>query len=437
MVLSWGRAHRFEHASTTKIGRLDALGPEIESRFEQSAEGVLAHGMGRSYGDVALNDGGDLVVTPDYDCLISADWETGIVRASAGLTLDNLLKICVPKGWFPPVSPGTKFVTLGGAVANDVHGKNHHVAGSFGAHVQRLKLIRSDRGSLECSRDENSELFALTLGGLGLTGIIEWVELQLKPIGSAYMHVENMACANLQEFFQLSEDSREWDYTVMWLDCFARGKSAGRGIFTRGRMLDDGDFAVHAGKAMTMPVTMPGWLLNRLTISCFNALYRRRPAARFKGRQHYDPFFYPLDGINDWNKLYGSKGFFQHQCIIPPDVAYEGISKLLEAIRKSGQGSFLAVLKVHGDEPSPGVMSFCREGASLALDFANRGKRTLKLLSELDAIVAEYGGRTYAAKDGRMSAEFFQTSYPRWQELEAVRDPKIQSSFWRRVTENL
>lgn len=433
MVLSWGRLQRYEH----DLCRLRAGNelPQVKTAFGGDKP-VLAHGLGRSYGDVGLNENGVLLLTASMDQMISANWETGLVRASAGLSNEELLRICVPKGWFLPVTPGTKFVTLGGAVANDVHGKNHHKKGSFGAHVTRLGLMRSDLGYLELSPDENTELFNLTIGGLGLTGVILWVEFQLAPIRSSYLQVENIACASLADFYRLSQESQEWEYTVMWVDCFAKGSELGRGIFSRARQSEDGRLDVHRENAVRFPMPAPGFALNRYTISAFNAIYRVRPGANFKGIQHYDPFFYPLDKILDWNLLYGRKGFYQHQSLLPPETGEQGVRQLLERIEKSGQGSFLAVLKIHGPELSPGVMSFCGEGVSLALDFANKGASTLQFLTELDAIVRAHNGRVYPAKDSRMSAPFFQESYPDWEKLETARDPKISSSFWRRVTKS-
>ncbi|WP_290755015.1 FAD-binding oxidoreductase [Henriciella sp.] len=435
-ILSWGRVHRFEQDVDILPRDATARGTLSETAFTGN-ESVIAHGLGRSYGDVALNEGGRVLLTPRHDFVLEANWETGLFRASAGLSLAQLHKITVPRGWFVPVTPGTKFVTLGGAVANDVHGKNHHQASSFGHHVTRLKLCRSDGEAMICSREENSEFFALTLGGLGLTGIIDWVEFQLKPIASSNLFVENIACPDLAGFFELSQESAAWPYTVMWVDCLAPEKARGRGIFTRGRPVDSGPLQPHdEEKSVKWPFTTPSFLLNPVTLKTFNALYRMRPGARFVGEQRYDPFFYPLDRIREWNKLYGKKGFFQHQAIIPMESGREGIAALLEAIEKAGQGSFLAVLKVHGPERSPGVMSFCREGVSLALDFANKGRKTLALLERLDAIVLEHGGRIYPAKDGHMSASFFQACYPQWTQLESARDPMISSSFWRRVTQN-
>ena len=431
-VLSWGRAHRFSQGITW-LERTQAPNPAALS--QQFGEPMIARGLGRSYGDVALNENGLILSTLRYDNFLAADWVSGRIRAQAGLSIDELLRVAVPKGWFMPVTPGTKFVTLGGAVANDVHGKNHHVAGSLGAHILSLELLRSNGERFICSREENSELFALTIGGLGLTGLINWVELQLKPIASSNLEVENLPYPHLEDFFRLSEDSRDWPYTVAWVDCMAGGNSLGRGIFSRAREAGDGELDPHGVKAgLKWPLTTPGFLLNRLSITSFNWLYRHRPAARFKGIQPYNPFFYPLDGIREWNRLYGHKGFFQHQSLLPPDTGRDGLRQLLDTIQRAGQGSFLAVLKMHGPETSPGVMSFCREGVSLALDFANRGRKTRTLLARLDEIVAAHGGRLYPAKDGHMLPQIFQAAYPRWGELEAARDPNFSSSFWRRVT---
>ena len=434
-ILSWGRAHRYSHQVVNLAKGAD------QSEALQAAAALpgtmIPRGLGRSYGDVALNDGGRLLLTPRMDNMIAADWTTGRIRAAAGLSLEQLLRICVPKGWFPAVVPGTKFVTLGGAVANDIHGKNHHQAGSFGVNVVKLQLRRSNRDAIVCSRDENADMFALTLGGLGLTGLIEWVELQLTPVRSGNLDVENHSGQNLEEFFELTEASKEWPYTVMWVDCFATGTALGRGVFTRARFAEAGGLVAHkAQKALTWPIETPGFLLNKTSISAFNALYRKRPAASYKGPQHYDSFFFPLDGIQEWNRMYGRKGFFQHQSLIPMEQKEQGIRQLLETIEHAGQGSFLAVLKVHGPERSPGIMSFCREGVSLALDFANKGQKTRQLLEQLDNVVQSHGGRLYPAKDGHMSSSFFKEAYPRWRELEDARDPNFSSSFWRRVTQS-
>lgn len=429
-VLSWGRAQRYDQ-TVVSLGR-------FETAFDgnRPLDGpVTFRGMGRSYGDVALNENGTLVQATGPDSVIAFDRETGILRARSGLTLADLHRITIPAGWIVAVTPGTKFVTLGGAVANDVHGKNHHTAGSFGAHVTALMLARSNGERLLCSPSDNADMFALTISGLGLTGYIEWVELQLKRITSSNLHVENRPYADLDEFFALSEESADWPYTVAWVDCFSPEAALGRGVFSRARYVEHGPLNVKpADKAIKWPLEMPSFLLNRMSISAFNWLYRHRPAATFKGQQDYDPFFYPLDGILDWNKLYGHKGFFQHQSIIPMENGKAGVRELLEAIRREGQGSFLAVLKVHGKELSPGLNTFPYEGVSLALDFANRGRKTVDFLHRLDAIVFAHGGRMYPAKDALMTGETYRKTYPNWEALENARDPMISSSFWRRVT---
>lgn len=424
---SWGRVFDYRHSITHAKSSADA-------HFD-SGSPVLFHGLGRSYGDVALNDGGRLICTPHLDGVIDADWSGGIVRAEAGLSLNALLQACIPQGWIPPVMPGTRYVTMGGAVANDVHGKNHHQIGSFGTCVRTIGLRRSDGSTSILSRDENARLFALTLGGLGLTGFIEWVELQLAPIKSDGMIVENRPFDDLDGFFEQASTSEDWPYTVAWVDCLASGRALGRGIFTRARH-DETTGPLEAGRAaprLSMPLNLPGFALNRVSVGAFNRLYAARPGARFSGRQHFQPFFFPLDGIANWNRLYGKRGFFQHQSLLPPDRARGGLRNLLETISRAGQGSFLAVLKRYGPERSPGIMTFGGEGYSLALDFANKGGATRELLARLEDIVMDHGGRLYAAKDATQRPETFKAGYPHWKYLEAARDPAISSSFWRRV----
>lgn len=435
-IKSWGRVEGYSHEIVSVANRADVKDNFSRNDTDSSA---LAFGMGRSYGDSNLNENGTLIKTTRMKSFLSADWDTGVIKAQAGLTLDELLQVAVPKGWFLPVTPGSKFVTLGGALANNVHGKNHHKVGSFGNYVKSFALHRTDRkiGPIICTAKKNVKLFNVTIGGLGLSGLIEWVEIQLKPIESAYLKVENIPYSSIDDFFKLSEDSNNWEYTVAWIDCFAKGKELGRGIFSRANFSDQGALDTHEPTPkLRWPFVTPAFLLNKSSIKVFNWLYRIRPGARYVGYTHYDPFFYPLDGISEWNKLYGKKGFFQHQCLIPPDSGKAAIIELLQAIEASGQGSFLAVLKVHGPETSPGSLSFCMEGLSLALDFANKGRKTRDLLRQLDEIVEKYSGRLYPAKDGHMSAELFKLSYPMWKEIERNRDPKLSSSFWRRVTQN-
>lgn len=429
---SWGRVARSGHAIATP-SFADEMGSLLAGCDDH---GLLAVGHGRSYGDSGLNSGGKLVVTTRLDRIL--EFDGGRLRAEAGLSLSELLKLVVPRGYFLPTTPGTRFVTLGGAVANDVHGKNHHAAGSFGCSVSSFTLHRSDRPApFSVTRESNPELFAATIGGLGLTGIITEVALDLAPIASAWLDVERIAFGNVREFFPIARESEAThEHTVAWIDCSSTGATLGRGIFQRANWCRDGELAAHDDKQLlTMPADAPSGVLNRLTISSFNAFYYRlQRRGRRHTRVHYAPFFYPLDTIGRWNRLYGRDGFYQYQCVIPPEAAEPAIEALLKAIAKSGQGSFLAVLKTFGPRPSPGLLSFPASGTTLALDFANKGDRTLRLLDTLDRIVLEARGRLYPAKDGRMPAAMFQKGYPHWRRLAALRDPKLISDFWRRVS---
>jgi L-gulonolactone oxidase len=365
---------------------------------------------------------------------ISFDPANGVLRAEAGVNLSNILSLVVPRGWFLPTTPGTRFVTLGGAIANDVHGKNHHSAGTFGRHVRSMGLLRSDQGRLTLTPESDRALFSSTIGGLGLTGVIEWAELQLVKIGGAYLEVETLPYDRLETFWALAEESASrYEHTVAWIDCTSRGRGRGRGIFQRSNWIADCIYDIHDDRSWKrVPLEAPEFVLNRLTVSAFNSAYFRfNRATAGKSRQHYAPFFYPLDGMRDWNKLYGQRGMLQYQCVIPRDQQRVAVDALLEEITVSGQASFLAVLKTFGDLPSPGLLSFPRAGATLALDFQFHQESTLALLARLDAIVAAEGGDLYPAKDGRMPAEMFRQSFPRWQEL--AKDPTINSDFWRRV----
>ena len=429
-ILSGGRASRYLHEVYT-LPKLAASPGQVFN----SEKMTVFHGMGRSYGDVALNADGALCQTREVDSLISFDRRSGLLRAHSGLTIGALNQMTVPNGWIVPVSPGTQYVTLGGAVANDVHGKNHHRVGSFGAHVKALSLRRSNGEVLTCDRKTHSDMFEATISGLGLTGYIEWVEIQLTSIRSANVYVETIPYPDLKGYFDLSEQSQDWMYTVAWVDCFAGKSKLGSGVFSRARFGLDGDLTLApSAPVWSLPFPLPSRLLNKISISAFNKLYKRRPGARFSGVQKFQRFLYPLDGIGGWNKLYGRTGFYQHQSIIPKSHAAEGVSALLAAVQDRGWGSFLAVLKTHGRETSPGLNTFSMAGVSLALDFPNRGEQTTRFLRHLDQIVVGYGGRMYPAKDSVMSSETFQAGYPNWQKLEALRDPKVSSSFWRRVS---
>mgnify|MGYP003586256504 FL=1 len=363
------------------------------------------------------------------------DPETGELRCGGGTSLEEILEAFAPRGWFPPVVPGTKFVTVGGAIANDIHGKNHHVEGTWGCHVQNLVLLRSDfEAPVRCSKTENTELFEATIGGLGLTGIILSATIQLKKIGSTWLKTESIPFGSLDEFFTINEASQS-PHTVSWVDLCAKGVALGRGIYMKGDFLNDGRYGIHKKPLLSVPMEAPNFALNRWTVEAFNKVYQSKNRAKKEKEAHYEPFFFPLDAVTGWNKIYGRRGFYQYQSVIPMRDAKEATKEMLKEISKQGQGSFLAVMKTFGRVPSPGWLSFPKEGFTLALDFPNNGEKTLRLMEGLDAIVGDAGGRLYPAKDGRMPGRHFRRQYPEWKKLEGLRDPKINSSFWRRMTQ--
>ncbi|HVY19435.1 MAG TPA: FAD-binding oxidoreductase [Bauldia sp.] len=428
-VTSWGRTRQ-----VAADVREPAFADQV-SRHLTPAASAIGYGLGRSYGDVCLNAGGRIIRTANLDRILAVDWERGILRAESGCTFDALLRVMVPRGWFLPVTPGTKFVTLGGAVANDVHGKNHESAGTLGCHVRAIGLQRSDGRVLELSPTQDPALFAATIGGLGLTGLILWVELALAPMRSAYFETETIRMRDLDDFFAIAGDSQAWPYTVAWVDCLLTGNSIGRGLFTRARPASTGNRDTHrASPTARVPIVAPSWLLGSISVAAFNRLYAARPWALGPRRQHYDAVLFPLDSIADWNRLYGRRGFYQHQSVVPLAMARAATRTLLELTARARQGSFLVVLKLFGKRASPGILSFPMEGATLAIDLPNRGASTIALLDAMTDVVIAAGGRIYPAKDATMSAEAFRAGYPRWRELDAARDPAFSSDFWRRVT---
>jgi L-gulonolactone oxidase len=431
-ALTWGRVIRRPQRVASPRFK-DEL-PQLV--VAQAQETVLPIGLQRSYGDSALNSEGRLISMTGLDRFIALDAESGILRAEAGVALGEIMRRVVPRGFFLPVTPGTRFVTLGGAIANDVHGKNHHRAGTFGRHVTAFSLLRHDGKAIVTPTENGNGLFEATIGGLGLSGLIEWAEIRLLPVKSSFLDVDLIAYGGLSEFWDIAEASiNTHEHTVAWIDCTARGRSAGRGIFSRGNWSADGGLTVHSGRQrLGVPAAAPNRLLNWLTVKLFNEAYyaaQKRKAGAL--RQHYSQFFHPLDGVANWNRLYGAGGFWQYQCVVPPGAMKDAIAALLAKIASSGQGSFLAVLKTCGALPSPGMLSFPMEGATLALDFPNRGAETLKLFSTLDAIVREAGGRLYAAKDGRIPKEMWAAGYPELGRFLTHTDPYFSSDFWRRV----
>lgn len=430
---SWGRYFYYAHHNCSLNWLQDTL-PQVSGS-------LLPYGLGRSYGDSCLNDGQALLHSRNLNRLIAFDKSTGILQCEAGVSLAEILDFCVPHGWFLPVTPGTKFVTLGGAIGNDVHGKNHNKVGTFGCHVREFELLRSDGTRRMCSAIHNSDLFAATIGGLGLTGFITRVELQLIPVKNAFVQEESIQCENLEEMMKLfAASEQDYTYTVAWIDCLAQGSQLGRGIFTRGNHCDNIALPVmhKPHRKLSVPFVFPPNCMNKLTVGAFNQLYFRKlqlgkgGGKQKKSRMDYDSFFYPLDAIHHWNRLYGPKGFIQYQCVLVED-ALNAMKELLARIARSGQPSPLNVLKEFGDVESPGLLSFPRKGLTLALDFPNRGEKTLKLCNELDEVVRQARGALYPAKDSRMSPAMFADSFPRLAEFEQHIDPAFSSSFWRRV----
>jgi decaprenylphospho-beta-D-ribofuranose 2-oxidase len=421
--------------------------PERYADLRPSSACLITRGQGRSYGDAALNENGRVMLTERVNRLSDFDVNSGILRAEAGVTLADILPVIVPKGWFLPVTPGTKYVSLGGCVAADVHGKNHHHVGSFGDHVLSLELILADSSRLTCSPAENSELFWATVGGMGLTGIIGEVTLQLIAVQSAHMMVRHHAANSLQQLFaHLENPALDDDYSVAWIDSSSEGKNLGRGIAMFGHHAGaheiPADFrdahTIKPTRTHSIPCDLPGWVLNPLSIGAFNARYYQRESKKQQPfLTSYDPYFYPLDVLHNWNRLYGKRGFVQYQCVIPQHTAFDGIKALLQELSDSRRPSFLAVLKRFGAQ-GRGMLSFPMAGYTLALDLPIRDEGLFVLLNKLDEIVLEHGGRVYLAKDARLAATSFRAMYPRYEEWLRIKnavDPqnKFSSSLARRL----
>ncbi len=404
---SWGRYPKVTPAEVQSVFWRSEL-PNIAD-FEQP---VLPYAYGRSYGDSCLNEGGVSLDVSHLRRFISFDEDEGLLCCEAGVSLAEILELIVPRGWFIPVSPGTRFVSVGGAIANDVHGKNHHKAGTFGCHVTRFELLRSNGECLICSPYENTNPF---------------------------IDMERIQFSSLDEFLQISaETDQQYEYTMSWVDILIGGQNLCRGIFMCGN--NDQSRSLASKKTgrklpLTVPFDLPSFVLNSLTVKSFNELfYHSQLSKRVHKVVPYEPFFYPLDSIHEWNRLYGKRGFLQYQFVVPFQDGFGAMREIIGRIRRSGEGSFLTVLKTFGTIRSPGMLSFPRPGITLALDFAYGGQKTLQLLDELDKVVRQSGGAVYPAKDARMSAENFQAFFPRWQEFAQYVDPHFSSSFWRRVS---
>lgn len=425
----------------TNWGNFPVVEKEIKSEdslqkikdFVLSHKEVIARGNGRCYGDASLGE--NIFSTKRLNKFIGFDKIEGVLECESGVLLSDILEISVPQGYFLNVTPGTKFVSVGGAIASDVHGKNHHSEGCFSEYVLEFKLMKENAEVITCSREENTEDFWATVGGMGLTGIILSAKIKLKNIETAYIRQESIKADNLDEIFQLFEESEGWLYNVAWIDCLQKGENIGRSILMRGyhALREELPPKLHKNplknprKIMpTIPFYFPSWVLNSFTIKIFNWLYYNKQTKKsVEGFVHYEPFFYPLDVINEWNKIYGKKGFIQYQMVIPKEKGKEGMRKILETIADSGNGSFLAVLKLFGKNNPKAYNSFPMEGYTLALDFKVNDKLKY-LVEELDKIVEEFGGRIYLTKDSMSNPKL--TNY-----LRNVDSPKFVSLQRKRI----
>jgi len=429
-LTSWGKYPIIEAECVKPRSIEQAIG-----RLE-NATTVIGRGLGRSYGDSAINE--FTLSALSLNRMESFDAESGLLVAQAGVSLAEILDVFTPRGWFLPVTPGTKFVTLGGAIASDVHGKDHHVAGTFSQHVRWFDMWTPEHGVIRCSEDENADIFHATAGGMGLTGFILRVALCLTKVPSAYIAQTMIKADDLSSIMDTFEGHGHLPFSVAWIDCLKSGKGLGRSIFMGGQFAEPSQLsdkqrtAPHAPrkpKALSVPFDFPSFSLNTLSVKAFNALYHgKAPKGTTYSTISYNTFFYPLDSIHDWNRIYGKRGFTQYQFVIPKESAVEGLPKILDTIARSGQGSFLAVLKLFGkQERFDGNISFPMEGYTLALDFAIN-RKLFPLLDRLDAMVLDYGGRHYLTKDCRLSADVvakgYGTALDEFLSVKAKLDPK-------------
>ncbi|PXA96894.1 FAD-binding oxidoreductase [Nostoc sp. 3335mG] len=425
---SFGRIERAQRQAMVPELAIESLRHQVRPEVS-----LLAFGNGKSYGDSCHNDAGRLVPMRSRWTISGFDAATGVLNAEAGATLEEIIAHAAPHGFFLPVTPGTRFVTLGGAIANDVHGKNHHRRGTFGAHVEGLDLLRSDGVVYHCTRQSHPDLFAATIGGMGLTGLILAASIRLMKVGSLDIIETVTPFAGLDDYFDRAEGAdAENEYAVAWVDQLSSGN---RGVLLTGNHAGNGNFETdRSATRLTVPFDLPVSVLNGWSLTPFNwAYFHAKARKRGPHPSRYGSFFYPLDAVGHWNRLYGPKGLFQHQSVIPLAAAREAVPALLAASREAGEASFLTVLKRFGDVASPGILSFPRPGYTLTMDFSNRGAPTGKLLARLDAITVAAGGRVNPYKDQRMSAATFAAGFPEWERLERQRDPRFLSDFWRRT----
>tara|TARA_B110000858_G_scaffold77483_1_gene89802 strand:- start:40994 stop:42319 length:1326 start_codon:yes stop_codon:yes gene_type:complete len=418
-AMGWGR---YPKITAELIQPADSQAVQKFISAQKKSASCISHGSGRSYGDSALAE--QLVSSRFLDNFLELDEQQKILRCGAGVILGDILKVCIPHGLFLPVLPGTKAVSLGGAIAADVHGKNHHLDGSFCTHVKSIDMVLASGKFLTCSELENAELFRATCGGMGLTGVIVEASLSLDSISSSRIEQRSLVANNLRECFEHIEDNAASKYSVAWLDCLATAKNLGRSILYLGEHASSKNKKAESRhrerSSLGVPFSTPSFLLNKTTMSLFNAGYfglqKRKNSST---TLDYDNYFFPLDSISNWNRLYGSNGFLQYQFVIPSDGALEGITSILEKVSEKGKGSFLTVLKKFG-EANENLLSFPKSGYTLTLDFKNE-PTLFPLLEELDRIVLAHDGRLYLAKDARMSEDVFKASYPNWEKFMATK----------------
>ncbi|MEX2389411.1 MAG: FAD-binding oxidoreductase [Phycisphaeraceae bacterium] len=440
-IAGWGNLPRQRCAVYRPARRRDVA----RTLHEGPHATYLPRGLGRSYGDAALNEHQGVILDTQLDRLLAFDPDAGLLTCEAGVSFDRILETFLPRGWFLSVTPGTKFVTVGGAIACDVHGKNHHRDGSFANTLDAFTLLTAVGDTLTCSRDENSDVFFATLGGMGLTGIILTARLRLRPVVSAYVKVQYQQATDLNALLAALGDDNQHHYSVAWVDGLARGGTLGRGVLMRGEhaSLDDlpapqrdAPLQPPAPRRRSVPCHLPGFVLNRYSVAAFNHRYYRKHATR-EAIVDCNAFFYPLDAIHHWNRIYGKRGFYQYQFVLPGDDGGEGVRHVLERLADARLASFLAVLKRFGPE-SGGLLSFPMPGYTLAIDLPNRGPHVATLLRELDRDVADRGGRVYLAKDACLQRADFEKMYPRLDAFQQIRhrlDPhgRLASSQARRL----
>jgi FAD/FMN-containing dehydrogenase len=412
-LLSWGLYPKSDNRQF-KFDNKDRLRDIIKYR-----DNLIAYGNGRSYGDSAL--GKNIIYTKPYDYFIDFNKDNGLLHIKSGALLKDILDTFVPKGWFLQVTPGTKLITVGGAIASDVHGKNHHISGCFSESVKEFNIMLPSGEVLVCSKDNNSELFRATCGGMGLTGVILDAKIYLKKINSSQIAQTTIKTKNLKETFKAFEEYKHLPYSVAWIDCLAKGADIGKCLLMVGDFKNDGKLKYKSKKQLSIPFTFPSFALNNWSVRVFNWLYyNKAPDGISKQSVGIDTFFYPLDAIGHWNRIYGNGGFTQYQFILPKEISYKGLEEILTLISNSGKGSFLAVLKLYGKE-NANYLSFPIEGYSLALDFKIEDG-LFELLDRLDEVVVKYGGRIYLTKDVRVTRDTFEKGYSKIDKFREFRE---------------